>query len=104
MNGIRLVSLDKHVVTSSTSRSVDTDLNKLREAAQEFEAVFIKMLLSQMRATVPNDGFLGESSQGSFLQEQLFDELSRSASKAGGIGLAEIIYKDLQRICSLQEK
>ena len=73
------------------------DPKKLMEACRQFEAVFINMMLKEMRSTVP-DGGLTEKSQGREIFESMYDEkLSEEMSKGQGIGLAKQMYRQLSR-------
>ena len=71
------------------------DDKKLQEAAQGFEAMFIKKLWSQMRATVPKEGYLHSKEEESYLS--MFDEeFSKKMAASGGIGLGEMLYEQLR--------
>ena len=71
------------------------DEKKLREAAQGFEAMFIKKLWSQMRATVPKEGYLHSKEEESYLS--MFDEeFSKKMAASGGIGLGDMLYEQLR--------
>lgn len=73
------------------------DDEKLKEACQEFESVFLNMMLSTMRKTIP-DGGLTEKSQATETFESMLDqEYSKSLSKSGGIGLADVLAKQLKK-------
>lgn len=68
---------------------------KLREATQGFEAMFIQQLWRQMRQTVPKEGYLHSREEEMYLS--MFDEeLSRKMSEAGGIGLGEMLHRELR--------
>jgi Rod binding domain-containing protein len=70
------------------------DPTKLRETAQDFEAVFINSMFQQMFANVgqgPFSGGPGASIWRSFLTE----EYSKSFAKAGGIGIADHVMRAL---------
>lgn len=73
------------------------DDTKLKEACQEFESVFLNMMLSTMRKTIPEGGLV-EKSQGTKTFESMLDEeYAKSLSKAGGIGLADVLAKQLKK-------
>ncbi|MCC5909637.1 MAG: rod-binding protein [Clostridiaceae bacterium] len=73
------------------------DSKKLKAACQEFEAIFLNMMLKQMRSTIP-DGGLTEKSYARDIYESLQDEeMSKEMSKTGGIGLAQQLYKQLSK-------
>ncbi|MFV0423627.1 peptidoglycan DD-metalloendopeptidase family protein [Oleidesulfovibrio sp.] len=68
---------------------------RLRESCEGFESLFIQKLWQQMRATVPKEGYL--HSRDEEMYQSLFDvELSKKMASAGGIGLADMLYEQLQ--------
>lgn len=69
---------------------------KLREACEGFEAVFIQKMWEQMRATVPEQGFL-HSKDEKIWQGMYDQELSKKMAGAGGIGLADMMMAQLGR-------
>jgi len=64
---------------------------ELAEAATQFEAYFLNVLLREMRKTVESDSvFSGDAgSRPGGYQALLDDALARHAARAGGIGLAD---------------
>jgi len=76
---------------------------RLRESAREFEAVFLAIILKEMRQSTK--GFSDEKA--SFARdtyEGWQDELfSRSMASGQGIGLAEVLYRQLQQQQIAQE-
>lgn len=70
---------------------------KLREAAQEFEAIFVEMIFKQMRSA--NNALSGESKgfARSTYESWQDQELARSISRQGSFGLAEVLYRQLQQ-------
>lgn len=67
---------------------------KLRDSAQQFEAVFIAQMLSHTgldKALAGDSGFGGEAFS-SMLVQTYADELSKN----GGFGLADQIYRQLK--------
>lgn len=71
------------------------DERKLKDASQDFEAIFIGKLWEQMRATVPKEGYL-HSKQEDFYLSMFDHELSRKLSAAGGIGIGDMLYEQLK--------
>ncbi|MDR2726389.1 MAG: rod-binding protein [Deltaproteobacteria bacterium] len=67
---------------------------KLREACEGFEAVFIQKMWEQMRATVPETGLV-HSREEKFWQGMYDQELSKKMAGAGGIGLADMMMAQL---------
>lgn len=69
---------------------------KLREACEGFESIFINKLWTQMRKSVPKEGFL-HSKEEEFYQSMFDQEMSKKIASAGGIGLADILYDQLKQ-------
>lgn len=70
------------------------DKKKLKEACNEFEAVLLKMMYKQMKATVP-DGGLTEKSSARSIFEDMLDEKLMDQSSERGMGLSDMMYKQL---------
>lgn len=69
---------------------------KLREACEGFESIFIQKMWQEMRNSVPKGGLLTGREE-KFWQDMYDQELSKSMTKAGGIGLANMMYEQLSR-------
>lgn len=68
----------------------------LKEAAEEFEALFLNQMLKTMRESVEKSE-LFHGGKGEELYTSMLDaELSRSMAKAGGIGLGEALLRQLK--------
>lgn len=68
---------------------------KLRDACQGFEEMFMEMMYKEMRNTVPDDTLLGNSNADKTWQSMLDSEMMKSATKGGGVGLADMLYRQL---------
>lgn len=62
--------------------------------AQQFESVFLKMMLKSMRDTVPEGGLFSGGDM-EFYQEMMDNQLAVTLSESGGVGLAPIIERQL---------
>ncbi|CAL4326404.1 rod-binding protein [Buchnera aphidicola] len=72
------------------------------QTAKEVESLFIQMLLKSMRNSLPQDDLLGNNQ--SRLYTDIYDqEISRCMSQKG-IGLTDIILKQIQPIQNLTEQ
>lgn len=69
---------------------------KLREACEGFESVFIQKMWQEMRNTIPKSGLM-HGKEERFWQDMYDQELSKSMTSAGGIGLADMMYAQLSR-------
>ena len=76
--------------------SPEAKAKKLLEACEGFESVFIQKMWQEMRNTLPKNGLLhGRDEQ--YWQDMYDQELSKSMTSAGGIGLADMMYEQLSR-------
>lgn len=70
---------------------------QLKKACQDLEAFFVQQIFKQMRATIPQSGFLPESMATQMYEEMLDSEYSRViAESPRGLGLAEMLYEQLK--------
>ena len=82
------------VVPNSSVENLSSSQKALREAAQEFESLFIQQLFKEMRKSVSDSDLFGDRDAKDF-QSMLDEEMSIKLSKGGGIGLSDVIYKQL---------
>ncbi|NLJ79621.1 MAG: hypothetical protein GX335_01180 [Firmicutes bacterium] len=69
----------------------------LQDAAQQFEALFLYQLLTEMRQTIPDSDLLGNRRAEKLFQSLLDQELAENSSKTQSVGLAKIIYEQMSR-------
>ncbi len=74
------------------AQKAEPELAKLKKATDGFEAIFLKKLFSQMRASVKETQF-GDSF-GKEIYNDMFDEaLANAASKSQSLGMGDLLYK-----------
>jgi Rod binding domain-containing protein len=79
-----------------TLRGVDrTNKTRVREAAEEFEAVFLNTMLQNMFTGLENGGTWGKGHGADAWQSLLVDEYARNIAETGGIGLADSVEREL---------
>ena len=77
---------------------LDKDDEKLKEACREMEAYFIQELYKVMRkSTQLGEGIISKGQHEEIFEDMLIEEQSKEATKAGGIGLADMLYKQLSK-------
>ena len=72
---------------------------RLKEVCQDFEAIFIHMMLKSGRSTV-DEGGLVEKSNGTKMFEDMHDqELATIMSKSddGGMGISKMLYEQMKK-------
>jgi peptidoglycan hydrolase FlgJ len=71
------------------------DPQKIKEATQQFEAIYIQQMFKEMRNSVP-DGGLIERDNANDIYTQLQDaEAAKVMSEQGGIGLSDLMLQQL---------
>lgn len=79
-------------------------LEKAREAAQEFEAVFLAQMVSHMFAGIKTDKNFGGGSSEDIYRSMMAQEYGKTLAKAGGIGIADQVMAEIIRIQEAQSK
>lgn len=68
------------------------------KATQEFESIFIGMMLKQMRKSMTGENALfGNSSEAKIYQDMMDDTLAQQMSKTGTFGLSKAMLKSMER-------
>ncbi|MCB1143747.1 MAG: rod-binding protein [Leptospiraceae bacterium] len=70
---------------------------KLFNASVEFESMFVKLMLNEMRKTVEKQSMMHGGYAEEIFEDFLYDEYSKEISKNESLGLAEQIYSSLSK-------
>jgi Rod binding domain-containing protein len=96
--GLTLTPAADAALRGSDPRATDPKaaarFNKVKDTAQDFEAMFIHSMFQQMFANVGQGPFSGGPGA-KVWQSFLTDEYSKSFVKSGGIGLAADVQREL---------
>ncbi len=84
-------------IQENTTIDTEKENEKLKEACQEFETYFIKQLFKSMKSTINKENLIGYSKAEETFTDMLDDEYSKKITEAGGIGLANMLYKQMKR-------
>lgn len=73
----------------------DPEAGDLRRVAEEFESVFMGMMLKNMRAATPGDELFGSKAMDKY--QNLYDQqLAQSLGGQGGLGIADMVERQLR--------
>ncbi|MCZ8341996.1 MAG: rod-binding protein [Leptospira sp.] len=75
--------------------SIDPYRKKLYDASVEFESIFVKMMLKEMKSTVHKEKLIDGGYAEEIFEDMLYDEYAKNISKNESMGLAEEIYKQM---------
>lgn len=70
---------------------------ELLQACQQLESVFLNKVLDSMRSTIPKSDIMGNSYALEVFNSMLYEEYSKEMSRNGSIGIADILYKQLNQ-------
>lgn len=71
----------------------------LYKQCQEFESIFVKMMLTEMQKTVDkSDDIMSGGYSEEIFQDLLNDEYAKSMSKTADFGLGDQLYRQLSRL------
>ncbi|KPL51729.1 rod-binding protein [Prosthecomicrobium hirschii] len=72
--------------------------SRMRAVAQEYESVFLSSMLKQMMPEIDaKSPFHGGSAEETW-RGMLVDQYGKSITKAGGIGIADAVYRELMKV------
>lgn len=78
-------------------QAIEDEPGALRAAAKQFELLFLDMVMKSMRSTVPGESLVDNA--GSRMFTGLLDqEFVRGIGEQGGVGLAELLVKQLSQL------
>ena len=82
--------------TDELSRRAEAgDTGELREVCEEFEALFVKMMLDSMRRTLSDDTLIPKNQGEKLFEDELYSEYAVSISRTANLGLADMMYSQL---------
>lgn len=73
----------------------EKDQEKLKEVCRNLESVFVNMMFKQMQSTVQKTGLIDGGYGEEIYNDMLLEKYSEEASKGTGLGLAQVMYKQL---------
>ena len=68
---------------------------KAKSQSQEFEAMFLNAMVSQMTTSVKGDGPFGDTVGTGAWRSMLTEQYSQTIAKAGGLGISKDVYRSL---------
>ena len=91
-------SIQRASSNSGGAGLTDKQRQQAKKVSQDFEALFVGMMMESMRATVAKDTLTG-GGHGDEVYRSMLDQEYANASvkRGGGLGIAKIIEKDIIR-------
>ena len=95
------LALDTNSLSSLKKSAKENSPEAIKGVAKQFEAIFINMMLKSMREASSQDGVF--NTEQNKLYTSMFDQqLSQKLSSGKGIGLADVLVKQLSKAAGIQ--
>ncbi|MDQ6619004.1 MAG: flagellar assembly peptidoglycan hydrolase FlgJ [Pseudomonadota bacterium] len=89
------LAIDANALGNLRNQAKTAPREAIGKAAQQFEALFVQMLMKQMREALPQDGPLSSDAEKSYTA--MFDQQLAQQLSSRGIGLRKVIEQQLAR-------
>jgi flagellar protein FlgJ len=89
--------------TRAPSTPKTADAAKARAAAENFEAFYLSQTFEQMFQDIEPDSMFGGGQGEKVFRSLLFQEYGKQAAKTGGIGIADMVQKEILRMQEAQK-
>lgn len=78
--------------------------DNLKKACRDFESIFVNYMMKQMRQTVNKENnVMGTSRAEEMYTSMLDSEVAKDVSKARGIGLADMMYRQMSGVVNAED-
>jgi flagellar protein FlgJ len=91
----RLMNLTSPDLSAAGTTAKPANAGKAWEQSQDFEAMFLSSMFQNMFSTIEGDGPLGSTAGVAPWRSFLSQEYGKIVAKAGGIGIADHVYRSL---------
>ena len=83
------------LATQTEKAQASKDDAKLKTTCKDMEAMFLNMMMADMRKTVDKSKLV-DTSQEDIMTSMLDTEVTKNMASAGGMGLADMLYRQLR--------
>ena len=92
---VRTASRTDPLLTEALTKVSPEAQKKTRAKAQDFEAMFLNTMFSQMTSGIKGEGPFGDTTGTGVWRSMLTDEYSKSFAKSGGVGISNDVFRTL---------
>ena len=76
---------------------LDNKKKELKKACKDFESIFINEMFKEMRKASFGNGLIEKTHAHKLWEDMFYESISKEMVINGGIGLSQILYKQLER-------
>ncbi|MCO4783520.1 MAG: rod-binding protein [Candidatus Cloacimonetes bacterium] len=81
---------------STVNSHQENELKKLKKTTQDFEQIFVSMMLKEMNKNLGQTGFLDKGPYEKMFKDMLINERAKDLSKTSGFGIADQMYDQMK--------
>lgn len=93
----------QHLATAAEQAKESKEDAKLKAVCKDMEAMFLNMMMADMRKTVQKSKLVDSSTE-DLMTSMLDTEMTKNMASAGGMGLADMLYRQLRIDASAVKK
>jgi flagellar protein FlgJ len=90
-------------VLAAQTPSADAQRSKIKQAAENYEASFLSVMLAQMFKGVDTEAPFGGGKGEEMFKSFFTDAVAKQVAKSGGIGLSATVEREMLKMQGLQE-
>jgi Rod binding domain-containing protein len=79
------------------------DAAEVRKTAEDFEAFFLSQMFEHMFSGIEPDALFGGGQGEAVFRSMMFQEYGKSVARQGGIGLADMVQKEMLKLQEAQQ-
>jgi len=85
----------EQLAKTTEKAQADADDAKLKKTCKDMEAMFLNMMMTDMRKTIQKSKLV-DSSKEDIMTSMLDTEVTKNMANAGGMGLGDMLYRQLR--------
>ncbi|MBI4778620.1 rod-binding protein [Candidatus Desantisbacteria bacterium] len=89
--------LSPKVLSPEREKELKLQKERLQEASYDLEAIFVNMLLKEMRKSVEKTELFHGGYAEDMWNDMLYDEYAKSMAKSNKLGMASMIYNQMEK-------
>jgi len=89
-------------INSANGPLTDKSREKLRKATDEFEEIFVSMMLKEMYKNIGKTGFLDGGKHEEMFRDMLIEQRAKDLAKNADFGLGEQMFEQFQKLLNAQ--
>ncbi len=94
--GMDMVNAAK--LNQNVTKDIKSDEDKdLMESCVKLEGEFMKIMLKEMKKTIPDSGFVPKSAGHDIVEDMYYETVGEDAAQNSSMGLAKMIYEQFTR-------